>query len=285
MTRTLLITIILLVCLRPPIFAQTYSTDNSAKVGADFNFGLFLLQSRQYNLAKLEFERLNFKYPGNDSIQLKLLEAYRLSADFERGLRKANVLKQSKSDATNAYALSYHKEAIRNLIHLKDFKGVATEAAQSEILHPAHSLYWSNMEIGAFILLDEWPSIPAEITANQALDPVLLQNIYDLNNIKRVSPFRAGLYSTLLPGAGKVYAGSWKDGLLSFLFVGANTYSAYRGFSRNGAGSVYGWVFTGLATGFYLGNIYGSASLAKKQNLEKKKRIQQQSYERLLLIY
>jgi hypothetical protein len=45
-----------------------------------------------------------------------------------------------------------------------------------------------------------------------------------------------------------------------------NIWQAYRGFSKSGKNSVYGWVFASLATGFYIGNIFGSHKSAKKYN-------------------
>ena len=274
---------ILLLGLIPVLHAQEAASDSLSPVQKEIDFGTYLLETSQYRLASWEFERLRFKYPQNPIIQLKLTEAYRLAGDYAAGLEKANLFKAEPS-LTNDYAIAYRKEAIRNLIHLRDFKSAPTEALGLSTRFPSMNLYSANISLGANILLDNWSFVPQGI-ATTDLDPLLNQYVVQLNNMKLKSPFKAGLYSALLPGAGKVYAGSWKDGLLSLLFVSANTYSAYRGFRQNGINSVYGWVFTSLATGFYIGNIYGAATLAKKTNQQQKVLIQNQAYERLLLIY
>jgi hypothetical protein len=85
-------------------------------------------------------------------------------------------------------------------------------------------------------------------------------------NLNYKKPGLAALMSTIIPGSGKVYTKNWKDGLISFMLVGLNSWQAYRGFNKYGQSSVYGWVFAGLAGGFYIGNIFGSHKSAKKYN-------------------
>jgi hypothetical protein len=278
-----ILAVILVVGLLPVLYAQEAPSDSLSSLQKEIDFGTYLLETSQYQLASWEFERLRFKYPENSGIQLKLIEAYRLSGDYSAGLAKANEFKSGASTTTD-FAIAYRKEGIRNLIHLGDFKTTHTEALRLRTLFPTMNNYGANISLGANILLDNWSFMPQGVQARD-LDPFLSQFVVQLNDMELKSPFKAGLYSALLPGAGKVYAGSWKDGLISFLFVGANTYSAYRGFRQSGINSVYGWVFTSLATGFYIGNIYGAATLAKKMNQQQKALIQNQAYERLLLIY
>ena len=91
--------------------------------------------------------------------------------------------------------------------------------------------------------------------------------------IKLKSPFLAGSMSAIVPGSGKFYTRDWKDGLIGFLTVGASAYQSVRGFQRRGINSGYGWVFGGLATGFYFGNIYGSVQSAKRYNKRKKQNL------------
>jgi hypothetical protein len=79
-------------------------------------------------------------------------------------------------------------------------------------------------------------------------------------------PWVAASLSAVVPGAGKVYAGQWKDGLFSLLFVAINGYQSYRGFHQKGLQSARGWIFGGLALGFYTGNVYGSAQTVKRYN-------------------
>ena len=72
---------------------------------------------------------------------------------------------------------------------------------------------------------------------------------------------------SVIPGLGKVYAGDWKDGVVSALIVGSMGYESYVGFHARGTRSVFGWIFAGLTVGFYGGNIYGSYKSAQRYNL------------------
>lgn len=83
--------------------------------------------------------------------------------------------------------------------------------------------------------------------------------IDESSRIPQKSPFIAGLLSGIVPGLGKVYTGHTVDGVLSFLTIAGLGYAAYDGFATDGSSSVRGWVFGCLASGLYLGNIYGSA--------------------------
>ena len=83
------------------------------------------------------------------------------------------------------------------------------------------------------------------------------------------SPALAGILSTLLPGSGKFYSKNWKDGLISFVFISALSFNSYRNFNNHGVNNYRGWLNGGIATGFYLGNIYGSVKSTKDYNKKK----------------
>lgn len=102
---------------------------------------------------------------------------------------------------------------------------------------------------GAYAVTDE------QKTALMALGTVIDES----SAIPQKSPFVAGLLSGIVPGLGKVYTGHTVDGVLSFLTIASFGYAAYDGFASDGSSSARGWIFGSLATGLYLGNIYGSA--------------------------
>lgn len=89
-----------------------------------------------------------------------------------------------------------------------------------------------------------------------------------LSSYRQKSPLLAGIYSALIPGAGKFYAGKKKQGIAAFLPVfslGLVTYEAYR---KGGAGSAGFIVFGSLFSVFYIGNIWGSALSVKIKQQE-----------------
>jgi len=91
-----------------------------------------------------------------------------------------------------------------------------------------------------------------------------MQLYYDkLRGFKHKSPLLAGVYSALLPGAGKWYAGKKKQGVAAFLPIislAALTYEAYR---KDGVKSARFIGFGTLFTIFYIGDIWGSTLSVK----------------------
>ena len=94
---------------------------------------------------------------------------------------------------------------------------------------------------------------------------------------KKKNPWVAAALSVPVPGLGKVYVGEWKDGLISLLFVGVNTWQAYRRFDREGTDTFWGWVHGGFALGFYTGNIYGAHKAARRHNKQAAKQLQHET--------
>ena len=89
-----------------------------------------------------------------------------------------------------------------------------------------------------------------------------------LSSYRHKSPLLAGIYSALIPGAGKFYAGKKKQGIAAFLPVfslGLVTYEAYR---KGGARSARFIAFGSLFSVFYIGNIWGSALSVKIKQKE-----------------
>ena len=75
------------------------------------------------------------------------------------------------------------------------------------------------------------------------------------------SPFIAGLLSTIIPGAGRVYAGRWFDGLIGFAMVYLTATSAIEASKNN---NVFNKGFSYSMFGiFYTGEIYGAYRTAK----------------------
>ncbi|OIN56163.1 tetratricopeptide repeat protein [Arsenicibacter rosenii] len=79
-----------------------------------------------------------------------------------------------------------------------------------------------------------------------------------LQSARRRSPVVAGLYSALVPGLGKVYAGKTKQGIASFLPVLTLGLLTYEGLRKDGPLSARFIGFGSLFTVFYVGNIWGS---------------------------
>lgn len=93
-----------------------------------------------------------------------------------------------------------------------------------------------------------------------------LTELYQLKiNPPYKDPLLSSILSAIIPGAGKFYTGEITDGIFALISTGLFSFLAYDNFK---AGHDFrGWLFTGLAAGFYSGNIYGSYASAQIYNV------------------
>jgi len=85
-------------------------------------------------------------------------------------------------------------------------------------------------------------------------------------SIKKRSPALGGIMSAIIPGSGKVYAGRLLDGMQAFSVVLAPAYNAYYHFRKTGPTSARAWIWTAVASWFYLSDIYGSVKAVREYN-------------------
>ena len=90
----------------------------------------------------------------------------------------------------------------------------------------------------------------------------------EIKNHKNKSPFMAGLFSALIPGSGKIYAGKTGEGIASFIIVGAAGFTALENYNKLGAKHAKTILFSSLFSVLYIGNIYGSVFTVKLVNEE-----------------
>ena len=229
-----------------------YDEENSLK------FATFLLESKQYQLASQEYERLVFMNPSNLSYKLSLLQSYRFAKSYDYAeLRLKELFKDSLKKLNTPAATEYLKLKI-----LRDKLNEAQMVLTNETLIDTSTRITYQEYI--YLLSKNWKESKTYLQKNQWLDPRFTSLTNDAINIRYKSPLLASTLSTIIPGAGKVYAGFWKDGLIAFIFVAVNSWQAYRGFTKYGID--HAWIFGSIGTGFYLGNIYGSWKAAQKHN-------------------
>jgi tetratricopeptide (TPR) repeat protein len=82
--------------------------------------------------------------------------------------------------------------------------------------------------------------------------------------LPRKSPLLAGCLSAALPGAGQVYTGRPRDGLLAFMLSGGLAWAAVEAFDKEQIFAAS--LFAMLDLSWYTGNIYNAVSNAHKSN-------------------
>jgi TM2 domain-containing membrane protein YozV len=101
---------------------------------------------------------------------------------------------------------------------------------------------------------------PFDITEHDEITTLYQMKI----NPPSKSPAIASILSAVIPGAGKIYTGEISDGIFSLITTGLFSFLAYDNFKADH--DFRGWLFSGLATMFYGGNIYGSYASAQIYN-------------------
>jgi hypothetical protein len=98
----------------------------------------------------------------------------------------------------------------------------------------------------------------------------LLDPYRNYSKMKRKSLFVAGLYSSIIPGAGKVYYGQKRQGLNIFLVNAAFAAQTYEWYRKAGLKSPGFYIFGGVFSVFYISNIYGTVIGLKKARTDRK---------------
>lgn len=238
--------------------------DNSLK------FARYLKSTQQYTFSTEEYERMNFIWPGDSSIVLELVQSYRLNNQCNKletcfELLKKNIFQDNSLTSSREYlsfALTCKTETDR-------FLEITPLLQRSERCFYELSYFWITQKFDSAF---KYNKVNGEILKTSNNDLFQLTEKYRNEKYKR--PALALMMSAVVPGSGKAYSKRFGDGLISFLFVGTNAYASYRAFNKGGIKSANGWIFGGLAFGFYTGNLWGSAKSAKIFNSNLRKRYQ-----------
>jgi len=257
----------------PIIIPCSLHAQNIYDLSHSRQFAQYLMQSHQFQLATSEWERVLFFTPGDTIARLNLIKSFRLSDKPANGWEKLNSWYPS-----GPLSRQFSIEAIQLTLIQGDYTlfnstiGRSTGLIQSE---------QTDYRLGAWLMEGNWIDIPLKKREPSfelvSTDPRLMELYSKTKEIHRKSPAASLALSVIIPGMGKIYSNDWKDGLISLLFVATNVWQSYRGFSRNGVSSVSGWIFGGLATGFYTANLFGSWKSAKNYNSKQTDRIRHEA--------
>ncbi|MEP4534906.1 MAG: hypothetical protein ABJ004_17565 [Cyclobacteriaceae bacterium] len=86
-----------------------------------------------------------------------------------------------------------------------------------------------------------------------------------LSGHKSKSPFLAGLFSAIVPGAGKYYIGQFGRGTMALMSNAVFALQAYEGYRKDGPKSPAFIVFGSIFSVFYVANIWGSVVAVRVQ--------------------
>ena len=220
-----------------------------------------LMRAQKFDQASLEYQRLVFMVPANDTFKIQLLRSYRLGKNTNAGVLQWQEWAMAKSPEIN---IEYAKTLVvagktSDAIAFCSLPGSVPLQNGEEIKLYSHLLNQDWKTVAT--VLANWPeSMP--LPNKMAISSLLERS----KSMPYKKPWVAASLSAVLPGAGKGYTGDWADGAIGLVFVGLNAWQSWRRFDREGVSSPWGWVHGGFALGFYLGNVYGSHKAARKFN-------------------
>lgn len=221
----------------------------------------YLMNSRQYDFAAEEYERLVFMKPEDSAFKILLLTALRKNESYEKGISKWNYFQSENT----GFDESLNAELIKILLLADSLEQAIFFTKKEEFLDP---VFAGKAEVYAAALQLKTPLFEKveQLSEAEKFNAFFTK----VENRKSKSPGVATALSVIVPGAGKAYAGQWKDGMISLIFVGLNAWQAQRRFSKDGIKNPWAWFHAGVGTGFYIGNIYGSHKAARRYNQKQK---------------
>ncbi len=235
--------------------------------------------SIDYYSKENELRFINYLYSIDDFERcanegLRAITIYPELSDEAFPLIIKSLLKEEKYGAVigiiDKHHLDYFDSYLYSLFKLKNYKRILIKGYKNDFqmkISLASSLILGNAKnyTGGFLSLKE---------KDDRISKELFMLYQKENQFKEKSPILAGLFSSIIPGSGRIYAGRIADGIFSMIYILTLTYKTYYTFSQNGLSSIEGWLWGMLDLYFYVGNIYGSVVAVKIRKRDFLKKIE-----------
>ncbi len=258
-------TFILLIIFCFPVYAQTIE-NNRLNLFSPINikkFADYLYCSGDYLRAALEYERYS-AFREDDTIKFKIALSYSKIANFNKAYKIFNSF--DRKSLLYSYA---EMESNKILFQQKDYYSLRNNFDKIDSLKIfKFSNNFKKLNYFSYLLTKQ-PLPPMNEFLSPFEGPELpkLKYFYEW---KTSPPYKStwisALLSALIPGFGKVYVDEYADGISALLATASLSYLSYSDFK---AGHIFrGWLFGGLAAGFYAGNIYGSIASTQIYNVK-----------------
>ncbi len=224
----------------------------------------YLFENKQYKFSAIEFERVTYLSPNDTLAKLRLIQSYRLNNDLLSAKNKLDIFFPNNETMIEDFAA----EKFKILFHENQFLNAYNFIKINKTIpQPKKTEY----ELGTLLMQYNWNQAKSlaekYFHSNQAT--ITINDLYNIslkginNNYK--NPGIAALFSSVVPGSGKLYTKRYKDAFYSFLFVSAFSFLTYKSIKNNGLDSK-SVVFGTIAAGFYAANVYGSHKSACEYN-------------------
>ena len=266
--------IISLVISLPPFAAAEkpvdYYTPENVRRFADF-----LYEQGDYLRAAGEYERYLFYQPQeSEQLRYQIARCYRFAGQTEHALQNFQMLLQTHPESRFASRVYYQIGATYFLADQFERSARFLQETLPRITDTQQHAEAEQLIGLSYLMQKQWSkagevfrTLQGSEVASVSQKAIVYHNFAEAGaDLSTRSPFLAGILSTIVPGAGRLYTGTLGDAFTSLFIVGLTGWQAYDGFQRDGLSSVKGWTLGTLSGIFYVGNIYGSVISARVHN-------------------
>ncbi|HSL88466.1 MAG TPA: hypothetical protein VK870_04115 [Ignavibacteriaceae bacterium] len=230
-------------------YSQNFHSPENKKLFADY-----LFCSEDYLRAVIEYEEY-IKHYKNDTVLFKIAFGYSKIENFKQA---AELFKKICMQSDFYYrARSEYLKSLLLAENFESFTSIDTKEASITELKLINIAYlFSELKLpdkNTFLL-----------TFSDSEKNEMLKFYEQKKEPPYKSSFLAGLLSSVVPGAGKIYTNQISEGLTSLVLNGLFAFLSYNNFKNDH--TTRGWIFAGVGAFFYAGNIYGSAVSANIYN-------------------
>lgn len=238
-------------------------------------FADHLYQEKDYIRAAGEYYRYLFSsdtFPSNsDSIY------YRIAACFKNGGNYVKAvdffMKAAQESGDPDLVSSAHFNIGKGYSSINDYKRSNNYIDQhiDDLKAGPIQKKMRQLKVANYLYIADWQQADELLQSENDADTttnLLKRFTAEGLSLPRKSPVLAGIFSTIIPGSGKLYTHRFYEGMQSFFTIGIMGWQSYDGFESGGVSSFKGWVFGVIGGLFYLGNIYGSVVGAEIYNEE-----------------
>ena len=259
-------TIFLILCYSSILIAQSVDKQKEVNLFSPSNikkFADYLFCSHDYLRAALEYQRY-LSTNHNDTVSYKIAIANSKIGNYSKAAKLFTSI-DHKSHFFSDAQLEYYKALFQDEDYFELRNDIINADSSNQFLHSprAKKLFY-------FSYLFTNDSLPSKNQFLSPFDGTDFQRVKDFYNWKEAPPYKsslvAGILAAIIPGLGKFYVKEYSDGVFAFLATAALGYLSYTDFKAGH--DIRGWVFGGVAAGFYAGNIYGSIAAAQIYNVK-----------------
>lgn len=248
---------------------QYYSPENIKR------FADFLYEQDDFLRAAGEYQRYLFAVdtlPVNtDAVLFRIGQCFRKSSNYEKAVEYFQNVINNQPDMEFAHQTYYQIALCYFLMERFEQSDAFLRAIQSETAGLDIRVKQQQLRALNMFQMRQWDNAFSTLSSIEPRDETtfnLMQFAHAGQHLPRKSKTLAGIYSTIVPGLGKLYCSRRIDALQSFVSIAILGWQAYDGFHKDGTSSVKGWIFGSIGSLFYLGNIYGSVVAAEIYNEE-----------------